>query len=63
MTTRRMNRIFRNDGKALIVALDHGLIDGPKQGLERPGTIIAQVAAGGADAILTSYGVAQRFAR
>ena len=32
MTTRRMNRIFRNDGKALIVALDHGLIDGPKQG-------------------------------
>jgi class I fructose-bisphosphate aldolase len=63
MTTRRMNRIFREDGKALIVALDHGLIDGPKQGLERPGTIIAQVAAGGADAILTSYGVAQRFAR
>ena len=63
MTTRRMNRIFRGDGKALIVALDHGLIDGPKQGLEQPGKIIAQVAAGGADAILTSYGVAQRFAR
>ena len=62
MTTRRMNRIFRQDGRTLIVALDHGLIDGPTRGLERPGATIAKVAAGGADAILTSYGVARRFA-
>ncbi len=62
MTTRRLNRIFRSDGHALIVAMDHGLIDGPTPGLERPGETIAKVAAGGADAVLTSYGVARRFA-
>ncbi len=59
---RRMRRIFRNDGRAVIVAMDHGLIDGPCPGLERPGETIAKVVAGGADAILTSYGVARRFA-
>ena len=31
--------------------------------MERPGETIAKVAAGGADAILTSYGVARQFAR
>ena len=62
MTIRRMNRIFRQDGRTLIVAMDIGLIDGPCAGLERPGETIAKVAAGGADAVLTSYGVAQRFA-
>lgn len=65
---RRMNRIFRPDrgegaGRALIVAMDHGLLDGPCKGLEDPGQTIAQVATGGADAVLTSYGVARRFAR
>jgi DhnA family fructose-bisphosphate aldolase class Ia len=66
-----MNRIFRlkrgerpgQRDRALIVAMDHGLLDGPCAGLEEPGQIIAQVAEGGADAILTSYGVARRFAR
>ncbi len=59
---RRLNRILAGDGKALIVAMDHGAIQGPK-GLERPGEVIRKVAAGGADAILTSYGVARTFAR
>jgi DhnA family fructose-bisphosphate aldolase class Ia len=59
---RRMNRIFRSD-RALIVAMDHGLLDGPCAGLEDPGRTLAQVAEGGADAVLTSYGVARRFAR
>lgn len=63
MTIRRMNRIFRADGRALIVAMDHGLIDGPCPGLENPAETIASVVAGGADAILTSYGIACRFAR
>jgi DhnA family fructose-bisphosphate aldolase class Ia len=62
---RRLNRIFRpgRGGRALIVAMDHGLLDGPCKGLEDPGWTIAQVAKGGADAVLTSYGVARRFAR
>ena len=62
-TTRRMNRIFRPDGKALIVALDHGLLDGPCPGLENPAETIAKIIEGGADAVLTSYGIAQRYAR
>lgn len=63
MTTRRLNRIFGADGRAVIVALDHGLIDGPCEGFERPGETIDAVVAGGADAILTSFGIAERFAK
>ncbi len=61
MTTRRLNRIFRPDGRTVIIALDHGLIDGPCVGFERPGDTIGAVVGGGADAVLTSYGVASRF--
>ena len=63
LTNRSLHHIFQADGKALIVAMDHGLLDGPKKGLEDPGETIAKVLAGGADAILTSYGIARRFAR
>lgn len=63
MTSRRLHHIFRPDGRALIVAFDHGLIDGPIPGLERPGETLAQIVAGGADAVLTSFGVAARFTR
>lgn len=63
MTLRRLHHIFRPNGRALIVAFDHGLIDGPIPGLERPGETLAQIVAGGADAVLTSFGVAARFAR
>lgn len=58
---RRMNRIYRPDGRTVIVALDHGLLDGPCEGFERPGDTINAVVEGGADAILTSYGIAKRF--
>lgn len=58
---RRMNRIFASDGKALIVAMDHGLMDGPCRGLENPGKTIEALVSGGANAVLTSYGVARRF--
>jgi DhnA family fructose-bisphosphate aldolase class Ia len=60
--TRRLNRILARDGKALIVAMDHGAIQGPK-GLERPGEVISAVAAGGADAVLTTYGIARVFGK
>jgi DhnA family fructose-bisphosphate aldolase class Ia len=60
--TRRLNRILNCDGRALIVAMDHGAIQGPK-GLERPGEVIQKVIAGGADAILTTYGIARSFAK
>ena len=63
MFTRRLNRIFRSDGRALIVAFDHGLTEGPARGMEYPAEILAKIVAGGADAILTSYGIATRFER
>jgi fructose-bisphosphate aldolase, class I len=63
LINRRLKHVFRDDGRALIVAMDHGLMDGPKAGLERPGETIEKVIAGGADAILTSYGIARQFAR
>lgn len=59
---RRMRRIFRSDGKTLIVAMDHAGAMGPVPGLEDPGRVIEQVLSGGADVIMTTYGVANRFA-
>jgi DhnA family fructose-bisphosphate aldolase class Ia len=63
LSNRRLGRIFRPSGRALIVAMDHGLLDGPCRGLEDPAETIAKIVAGGADAVLTSYGIARRFAR
>jgi class I fructose-bisphosphate aldolase len=61
--SRRFNHIFRSDGRALIVAFDHGMMDGPCKGMEQPAKTLRKIVAGGADAILTSYGMATRFAK
>jgi class I fructose-bisphosphate aldolase len=59
-TTRRLNRIFQPDGRALIVATDHGMISGPViPNMERT---LAHIIAGGADAVMASFGTATRFA-
>lgn len=58
----RMNRIFKEDGNALIVAMDHGAF-APFLGLEEPEKIIKEVVDGGADAILINYGLANQFAQ
>ena len=60
-TVHRMRNIFASDGRAVIVAIDHGLLDGPIAGIENPSGVIEAVTAGGADAILTSYGIASTF--
>ncbi len=62
MTTRRLNHIFHPDGRVFIAAFDHGLFSGPAPGIEQPLAILEQIVAGGADAILTSYGIATHFA-
>lgn len=61
--TRRMNRIFRKNGKALIVAMDHGTFNGAAPGLEQPGKVIEQMVEGGADGILANIGMARFFAK
>jgi class I fructose-bisphosphate aldolase/fructose-bisphosphate aldolase/2-amino-3,7-dideoxy-D-threo-hept-6-ulosonate synthase len=63
MVTRRLNRIFQPDGRTLIVACDHGMISGPDRGIENMEQTLAQVIAGGVDAVMASYGTATRFAQ
>lgn len=61
--TRRLRRIFREDGRAVIVAMDHGAFFGVQKGFECPAEPIRQVIAGGADAIMATVGLAQTFAK
>ena len=55
---RRMYHVFAPDGKALVVAMD-GARNGPAIGLTDPVKAVRQVVAGGADAILTTPGMAR----
>jgi DhnA family fructose-bisphosphate aldolase class Ia len=57
----RLNHIFRENGRTFIVAMDHAALFGMMDGLESPGKVIEQVRRGGADAILTSYGISKQF--
>ena len=61
MSQIRKYRIFAADGRTVIVALDHAAYYGPMAGLERPGAVLKAVVGAGADAVLTTAGVAARF--
>ena len=63
MSTRRLDKIFRADGRTLICAMDHTGIFGPGKGLEKPGETLEKVVAAGVDAVMTSFGIAQHFTR
>jgi DhnA family fructose-bisphosphate aldolase class Ia len=54
----RARRLFRADGRMLLVAMDHAGFMGPARGLDL-GTMAVVVAAG-ADAVMTTYGTARR---
>src|SRR5919197_188547 len=58
---RRMHHLFAADGRAVMVAMDHARL-GNTRGLERPREAVARVVAGGADAILTTPGMARETA-
>ncbi len=60
---RRINRLFKPDGKVLIMAMEHSIIFGPTKGLEQPGETIKKAIVGGVDGIMTSYGMARHFAK
>jgi len=57
----RTRRIFAADGRTVIVAMDHTAYFGPMAGLEHPGQVLQSVVAAGADAILTTAGIAAHF--
>jgi DhnA family fructose-bisphosphate aldolase class Ia len=56
-----VQNVLGPDGRALIVAMDHARDWGPLPGLERPDEVIERVIAGGADGIMTTYGVAKQY--
>ncbi len=57
--TRRLRRIIRDDSKAFIIAMDHGVTIGPVRGLENVQETVRHVVAGGADAVLVHKGIAK----
>lgn len=59
---RRMQRIFRSDGRALIVAMDHGSYMNVLPQAADPGRIIDAIREAGADALLTNFGIADTYA-
>lgn len=59
--TRRLSRIFREDGRTLIVAMDHAAHMKNVPGLNDLPHTIEEISRGGADAVLTTFGIAQRF--
>ena len=58
----RLGRLFKEDGRCVVVAMDHGSFMGPARGWEDPSQAIKAVVKGGADAVMTTFGVAQRYA-
>lgn len=60
---RRLSQVLGPDGRTVVVAMDHGMMGvSPLAALAEPARLIQQVLAGGADALLTSFGIASRFA-
>lgn len=57
--TRRLGRIFRDDGKTVVVPMDHGVPAGAIEGLADIRKTVNDVAKGGADAVLVHAGVAK----
>jgi DhnA family fructose-bisphosphate aldolase class Ia len=60
-TKRRMYRIFRDDGRTLVVAMDHGGGLDVYPSLANPASVIEAVVAAGPDAVLTTPGIARQF--
>jgi DhnA family fructose-bisphosphate aldolase class Ia len=58
----RMRRVFASDGRTLVVAMDHAGYMGPVGGLIEPVATVRAVVAGGADAVMTTFGTAKRIA-
>ena len=60
---RRFHRLFANDGRSVIIAMDHGSTDGLVKGFEHPEQLLEQVVAGQPDGILTTVGIARHFSQ
>jgi fructose-bisphosphate aldolase/2-amino-3,7-dideoxy-D-threo-hept-6-ulosonate synthase len=56
---RRIQRIFKQDSRTVIIPMDHGVTVGPIQGLTDMKSTIQKLNQGGADAILVHKGIAK----
>ena len=56
---RRLRRIFREDGRTVIIPMDHGISVGPIQGLGDIATTVRYLSEGQGDAILVHAGIAK----
>jgi DhnA family fructose-bisphosphate aldolase class Ia len=63
LSGRRFHRLFGKDERSVVIAMDHGTTDGAVKGFENPEQVLEHVIAGGADAILTSIGIARHFSK
>lgn len=55
----RMRRLFREDGRAMVVALDHAQFKGPVKGLVSMSDTVQAIVAGGADGVILNPGAAR----
>ena len=55
-----LNKIFKSDGRAFVLAMDHPLTM-PSPDLSDPEVVIKKAVEGGVDAFLASYGTIRRF--
>jgi len=63
ITMKRMRRLFRNDGRSLIVAIDHGSTMSVFPDLADTGSVLRAMVQNGADAVLTSFGIVKNYWR
>lgn len=61
-TIHRMHRIFGQDDKTFIVAMDHGSNFNVLPAIKHPGKMLRDIASAGADAFLCTVGMADKFA-
>ncbi len=59
---KRLSRIFTPENKTVIVAMDHGMGLSVSPAMNETGKLLQKVLRGGADAILTTLGIAKTFA-
>ena len=59
-TIKRLNHIFREDGKTIITAFDHGVNSGPMAGIADLGAALKQVIDAGTDAAILNIGMARK---
>ncbi|TMI23464.1 fructose-bisphosphate aldolase [Candidatus Bathyarchaeota archaeon] len=57
--TRRLRRIFRQDGRTVIIPMEHGTSVGPIPGLEKIAQTVDNLSKGSPDALLVHAGIAK----